>query len=677
MKLRPLGWLKRLSAALPRDGGDGHAAETATASRRVMLVGSPNVGKSVIFNHLTGRYAVVSNYPGTTVEVSRGHARVRDTLLEVLDSPGSYSLATFSEDERVTQRLLMEEPLDLVVHVADAKSLRRMLPLTIQLIEAGVPLVLDVNMIDEAERAGLTLAAAVLSQELGLPVAATAATSGEGMERLEALLDGEPPKPSDFRIEYPEPIESTAAAIASLLHGDYGITRRAVALLLLQRDQGAWASLMQLDPEALVEVERLVSEAEAERNRPLSYAIAVARHQEADRIARRALVRRPASARRSFRQLLGDLAMHPLAGIPILAAVLYFGLYLFVGRLGAGVLVDWLDGRLFGDHINPPLTAFFTRLVPWPVVAELFVGEYGVVTLGLRYAIAIVLPLVGAFFLMFALLEDSGYLPRLALLVDRIFKRIGLSGRAVIPIVLGLGCDTMATLVTRVLQTRRERIIATFLLALAIPCSAQLGVILGLLSARPVGLAIWGGVIAGVFLLSGFLAAKLLPGEAARFYLEIPPMRWPSLKNVATKTLARLKWYAAEIIPIFLAASVLIWVGQITRIFDLALAALRPAVNAIGLPDAAADAFLFGFFRRDYGAARIFDVHSGGAMSGVPLVVAMVTITLFVPCVAQFLVMVRERGVRAAAAVGAIILPFAFGAGYLLNLILTTLHVQI
>ncbi len=298
------------------------------------------------------------------------------------------------------------------------------------------------------------------------------------------------------------------------------------------------------------------------------------------------------------------------------------------------------------------------------------------ITLGLRYALAIVLPLVGAFFLMFALLEDSGYLPRLALLVDRLFKRIGLSGRAVIPIVLGLGCDTMATLVTRVLETRRERVIATFLLALAIPCSAQLGVILGLLSASPVGLAVWAGVVGGVFLLSGFLAAKLLPGEAARFYLEIPPMRWPSLRNVLGKTWARLRWYAAEIIPIFVLASVLIWIGQLTRIFDAAIAALRPAVNLIGLPDAAADAFLFGFFRRDYGAARIFDVHSAGAVSGVPLVVAMVTITLFVPCIAQFLVMARERGVKAAVAVGAIILPFAFGVGYLLNLVLTGLQVR-
>ncbi len=673
MSVRPLEWLKKMVAALLRRGSDGRPV--ATASRRMMLVGSPNVGKSVIFNHLTGRYAVVSNYPGTTVEVSRGHARIGEALLEVLDSPGSYSLAAFSEDGRVTQTLLMEEPLDLVVQVADAKSLRRMLPLTFQLIEAGVPLVLDVNMIDEAERAGLTLGAAALAEDLGLPVAATAATSGQGMDELEALLGGEPPKPSSFRVEYPEPIESAAAEIANLLHGDYGIAPRAVALLLLQRDQSGWEKVTQCDPEAVVEIERLVSQ--VERSRPPSYDISVARHQAAGGIVRRALVRRPTASRRSLRRLLGDLAMHPLAGIPMLAAVLYFGLYLFVGRVGAGVLVDWLDGGLFGEYVNPPAEAFFNRLLPWPVAAELFVGEYGVITLGLRYAIAIVLPLVGAFFLMFALLEDSGYLPRLALLVDRIFKRIGLSGRAVIPIVLGFGCDTMATLVTRVLETRRERVIATFLLALAIPCSAQLGVILGLLSGHPLGLAIWGGVVAGVFLLSGFLAAKLLPGQAARFYLEIPPMRWPSLKNVTAKTSARLKWYAAEVIPIFLAASVVIWIGQVTRVFQLALSALRPAVNLIGLPDGAAEAFLFGFFRRDYGAARIFDVHSGGAVSGVPLVVAMVTITLFVPCVAQFLVMVRERGARTAAAVAAIILPFAFAIGYLLNLALITLRVQV
>jgi ferrous iron transport protein B len=286
-----------------------------------------------------------------------------------------------------------------------------------------------------------------------------------------------------------------------------------------------------------------------------------------------------------------------------------------------------------------------------------------------------VLPLVGAFFLMFAVMEDSGYLPRLALLVDRVFKRLGLSGRAVIPIVLGLGCDTMATLVTRVLDTRRQRVIATFLLALAVPCSAQLGVIIGLLSRHPMGMAIWGGVVLGVFLLSGFLAARLLPGEEARFYLEIPPMRWPSLRNVVLKTFARVRWYAAEVIPLFLLASVVIWIGELTHLFRLAVAALRPAVNLIGLPDQAAEAFLFGFFRRDYGAAGLYDLRH--AMNGLQLLVATTTMTIFVPCIAQFSVTLKERGWKTALAITAFIFPFAFLVGGLLNGLLTALGVTL
>ena len=304
-------------------------------------------------------------------------------------------------------------------------------------------------------------------------------------------------------------------------------------------------------------------------------------------------------------------------------------------------------------------------------------GYTGGNNVGMRYALAIILPLVAIFFLVFAMLEDSGYLPRLALLVDRLFKRIGLSGRAVIPFVLGLGCDTMATVVTRMLATRRERIIATFLLALAIPCSAQLGVILGLLSGHPLGLVIWAAVVFGVFLVSGFAASRILPGENARFYLEIPPLRLPSARNVALKTYVRLKWYAAEVIPLFLLVSVVIWLGELTHVFPVLVAALRPFVHVLGLPNEAADAFVFGFLRRDYGAARIFDASAQGVLSGRSMLVAMVTLTLFVPCLAQFMVMQKERGLRAALAVAAIIVPLAFTAGFLLDLVLSSLRVQI
>ncbi|UCC69802.1 MAG: ferrous iron transport protein B [Armatimonadota bacterium] len=659
-------------------GCEGCRLVSPAESRRLTLFGSPNVGKSVIFNQLTGVYTVISNYPGTTVEVARGQARIGEMLLEVVDSPGAYSLTPFSEEERVARDLLLDEPADLVLHVMDAKNLRRSLPLTLQLIEAGVPVALDVNIIDEATRAGFRVDTETLSTDLGVRVVATAAASGVGMDKLRTLLTEEAPRPAHSLVDYPKPIESAISGITARLRGDYGFARRAVALLLLQREQGMWDRVRRTDAEAVGELEQIVRETEAKNNQPLAFPISVARQQAAARITNRVLRSESRRIRPSFSELLGRLTIHPLAGIPVLAAVLYFGLYLFVGRVGAGVVVDFLEQSVFESYVNPAATGFVERLLPSPTWSSLFVGEYGLITLGLRYALAIVLPLVGAFFLMFAVLEDSGYLPRLALLIDRLFKRIGLSGRAVIPIVLGFGCDTMATLVTRVLETRRERLIATFLLALAIPCSAQLGVILGLLSGHPVGLAIWGGVVLAVFFLSGLLAARLLPGEAARFYLEIPPIRWPSLRNVVTKTLARLRWYTAEVIPLFLLASVVIWIGEMTRLFQLALAALRPAVNLIGLPDSAAEAFLFGFFRRDYGAARIFDVaNSPDAISGVPLVVAMVTITLFVPCVAQFLVMVRERGWRTGAGVAAVILPFALGVGFVLNLVLTNLGVQI
>jgi len=259
---------------------------------------------------------------------------------------------------------------------------------------------------------------------------------------------------------------------------------------------------------------------------------------------------------------------------------------------------------------------------------ELVGGEYGILTLGVRYAVAIVLPIVGTYFLAFSAIEDSGYLPRLAMLIDRVFKKIGLNGRAVIPMVLGFGCDTMATIVTRTLETRRERIISTLLLSLAIPCSAQLGVMLALLGPHPELAAVWVLVVLGVFLLVGYLAARLMPGERPTFYMELPPLRLPTLRNVLVKTYTRMEWYLREVIPLFIVASVLIWLGKVSGLFDLALAGLRPVMGYLGLPQEAAVAFLFGFFRRDYGAAGLYDLRQ--ALTPGQLLVAITTMTLFI-----------------------------------------------
>jgi ferrous iron transport protein B len=260
--------------------------------------------------------------------------------------------------------------------------------------------------------------------------------------------------------------------------------------------------------------------------------------------------------------------LRPVTGVPILLGILYFGLYQFVGVFGAGTLVNFLENVVFGRYIIPPVEAFIRWAVPSALWQSLFIGDYGIFTLGVRYAVAIILPIVGTFFLFFSLAEDTGYFPRLAMLVDRVFKRIGLNGRAVIPMVLGFGCDTMATMTTRILETRRERMIATFLLALAVPCSAQLGVIIALLAKEPTALGVWALVEVLVFLLVGWLTAKLMPGAKPSFYMELPPLRLPKWNNVLAKTMARMQWYLLEIFPIFILASLLIWLGRLTGAFQ-------------------------------------------------------------------------------------------------------------
>jgi ferrous iron transport protein B len=254
--------------------------------------------------------------------------------------------------------------------------------------------------------------------------------------------------------------------------------------------------------------------------------------------------------------------------------------------------------------------------------------------------------------------------------VDRLFKSIGLTGRAVIPIVLGFGCDTMATMVTRTLETVRERVIATLLLALAIPCSAQLGVIIALLAKAPGALLVWSVCLLLIFLLVGLLAAKVLPGETPMFYMEIPPMRAPQLSNVFTKTYTRMQWYFMEILPLFVIASVLLWLGKITNFFEKMVNAMTPVMGALGLPRETAISFIFGFFRRDYGAAGLYDLQTKGILNPRQLTVAAVTLTLFIPCVAQFLIMKKERGWGVALSIGIFVSTFAFGSGYLLNQVL-------
>ena len=570
---------------------------------RIALVGNPNVGKSVFFGWLTGRYATVSNYPGTTVSITRGRALIGAEVCDVIDTPGVNTLeGLLSEDEQITRRLLTEGGAELVVQIADARNLRRALQLTSQLADVGLPTVLALNMLDEARARGVCIDTEELSRQLGIPIVEAVAIEGRGINELRSALPD--------------------AAVPRASGSD-------------AREHTAWADSM------------------AARYRRIT----------------------PVSLGR-VQEWLGRAVRQPLTGLPILALVLYVT-YVFVGVFGAQTLVGALEEGLFEGYVNPAAAAL-AGYIPSQLVRDFLVGNYGLISMGLTYAIAIVLPVVTTFFLVFGFLEDSGYIPRLAIFSDHLFRAMGLNGKAVLPMVLGLGCDTMATMTTRILGTPKERLIAITLLALGVPCSAQLATIMGILGGISVAalLTLFAVVVAQMVLV-GFLAARALPGERSEFVLELPPIRLPRLKNLATKTVLRVRWYLGEAVPLFLAGTALLFVLDRTGALALITSAARPVVTgALGLPVESAEVFVMGFLRRDYGAAGLFKLANNGSLSGVQSVVALTVMTLFVPCVANLLMIIRERGLKTGLAILAAVTVIALGTGAGLHFALSVLHVS-
>ncbi|HEY7509941.1 MAG TPA: ferrous iron transport protein B [Vicinamibacteria bacterium] len=639
----------------------------------VVLFGNPNVGKSALFGALTGTYVTVSNYPGTTVEVARGAAPIGGEKVALVDTPGTASFLPSSEDERVARDLLLEEPPAAAVLVADAKNLERALLLAVELAEIGLPFALCLNMVDEAEARGLAVDAAALAARLGVDVVPTVAVRRRGTARLLSALAQARPAALDVR--YPAEVERGIAAIAALLP-PAAISARALATMVLCGDDtlAPWLRA-RLDTAALARLDDVREDVRRALGGDAAAAVQQARRRTASRLAREALRPRTApSAPRRTADRLERLSTHRVLGLPLLAAVLYLT-YLFVGVLGAGTLVDLLEERLFGGVINPAVTALAQAFLPWAAARDLVVGPYGLVTMGLTYALALVLPIVGTFFLAFGALEDSGYLPRLAVMVNRVFRKMGLNGKAVLPMVLGLGCDTMATLTTRILETRKERVIVTLLLALGVPCSAQLAVVLGLLGPLPAAaLWIWAGVVGGVIVLVGRLAARVVPGHGSDFVLELPPLRLPRLGNILLKTAARVEWYLKEAVPLFLLGTLILFVADRLRLLGVLERVGEPVVTrALGLPPETASAFLIGFLRRDFGAAGLYRLAQEGRLDAVQVLVAAVTITLFLPCVANFFMIAKERGWRTAWTVAAVITPLAVAVGAALNAALRAL----
>jgi ferrous iron transport protein B len=742
-------------------------AETARASKKVVLVGNPNVGKSVIFRILTGNYVLVSNFPGTTVEVSRGKMQLGGITYEVVDTPGVNSLVPQSEDERVACEILLREKPDVIIQVADAKNLRRTLLIASQLAEFGAPMILVLNMIDEAEERGIIIDSQGLSEFFSIPIVETIAIYSKGKKQLlSAIQNASKPKkiaefyPKEKIVQLFETLPSPPLlSVEWVAEGERDLIRTTVELLGAESS----AALKKIRDGQAAGYSSLAKEIGEARGRLLDRLVELYKKKRRGRFLHEAgggkkvwlgllacgvilfawneagallrfqtpftLMLRWLAARyggesgsllnsvllgvnssgrfeygiipeaihslmfivpiivplgvllsrsRSFAYEFGIYSRKASTGLPILSIVLLL-LYEFVGYTGAQTFVGLLEKALFGQHVIP----FLHRLIPAGFFAELMIGKYGLISMGLTYAIGIVLPVVGTFFIAFGLLEDSGYLPRLSILSDRLMRIIGLNGKAILPMVLGFGCGTMATMSTRILSSKKERFIAIFLLALGIPCSAQLGVMLGMaagFSQKAMLLVV--GVVLSQLLLVGFLSSRLLRGRPSEFIFEIPPIRMPQMKNVLLKTGYRIQWYLKEAVPLFLVGTLVLFALDNLNLMGRSLLSwveksLEPIVSGLlHLPVESAGIFLLGFLRRDYGAAGFYDLARRGLLDGQQIVVSMVVITLFVPCLASFLMIVKEQGAKKALAIAGFIVPFAISVGAVVSWILRTLNVQ-
>jgi ferrous iron transport protein B len=594
-------------AAIEVDAAHCHGPASTparTGTETVVLAGNPNVGKSVVFNALTGTYVDVSNFPGTTVELTRGRLGDRD----VVDTPGVYGVSSFNDEERVARDVILSG--DIVVNVVDAVHLERDLFLTLQLIDMGKAMVVAMNMADEARRRGVAVDRDLLEDLLGVPVIETVAVEGKGFDDLRESLDRARPGHAD-----PE-LDTDIVVMASR------VGSRAEAMMVLEGDD--------------VVSERHGIDPGTQRDE-----IYLRRRSRVNDITGHVV--RATTTGASFSAKLSAAMMNPLTGVPMLLLLLY-GMYVVLGQWIAGGLVGFIEGTLMNGYWVP-----FVQHAVGAVFAQgsamytILVGEFGVLTMTPTYLLGVILPLVTGFYLLLALLEDSGYLPRIAALADRSLTSLGLNGRAVIPLILGLGCVTMGTLTTRILGSRRERFIATTLMAIAVPCSAQIAVITALITRTgPAYAFAYLLILVGIFVAVGTVLNRLTPGVSTDLLIDLPSLRVPRLDNVVRKTGVKVWHFMKEVSVFFLVGAVLISILEVTGVLAWIVQVAKPlTVGWLGLPPQAATAFVMGFVRRDFGAAGFFTMN----LSDPQLLVAMVTITLFVPCIASAMVILKERGV--------------------------------
>jgi ferrous iron transport protein B len=567
---------------------------------KILLMGNPNVGKSVIFSRLTGVRVISSNYPGTTVGFTRGYMKVCNEPAEVIDVPGTYTLEPTCEAEEVAAEMLNDG--DVVVNVIDATNLERNLYLTLQLLEKGIPLVVALNLWDDTKHRGITIDVEKLETILGVPVIPTSALTGQGIRDLVKSI----PKASS-------PDNSS----------------------------------MTLD-ERWIRVGNIIDQ-----------------------------VQRITHRHHRWYERLEDASVKPKTGAFIAAIVLAASF--FVIRFIGENLINYVLDPLFNTLWTPVLmklsalmggSGFLHDVVVGKIISgEInYVESFGLLSSGLYVPFAMVLPYIVSFYFVLGLLEDVGYLPRLAVLLDTAMHRLGLHGYAIVPTMLGFGCNVPAVMATRVLESKRERFIAATLVCIAIPCASAQAMIFGLVGK-------YGGeyvalVYATLFLvwiILGTILNRLLKGMSPELLIEIPPYRFPSWQTTFQKLGMRIRGFLVEAIPIILAAVLVINMLFFIGVFDYIANAAAPVITGIlGLPKESVTAMVIGFIRKDAALGML----ALSTLTAKQMVIGSVVLTMFFPCIATFVVLLRELGLKDFLKSATIMISSALIAGGLLNIIL-------
>lgn len=606
-----------------------------------ILVGNPNVGKSVIFGALTGMYVEVSNYPGTTVDISQG--KMKDA--NIIDTPGVYGIGDFNEEEIVARDILLKH--DKVINVVSAVSLERDLFLTQQLIDMGYPIIIALNQMDEAESKGIKIDVNKLKQSLGVEIYPVIATKKIGIETLKDNLKTIRKGNRIPEIEkLKDPLKTTILTEPEMLLGVEGDS------LIIDKFS---------DIDIKIDKEKV-------------YTI---RREHVNNIIEECVSETTVGTNLSTK--IGRWLLNPIVGL-LAAMFVLFALYQIIGVFVAGTIVGFTEELVTNSYV-PWMKGIVQSLFKTEWLVEILAGEFGVLTMTVQYIFGVLLPLVIGFFIFFAILEDSGYMPRLAVLCDKFLNYLGLNGKAIIPLILGFGCVTMAVISSRILTSNRERIIAIAILALTVPCSAQVAIIIALLAATatPWAWFVYLITLLSVMLIVSFLLNKFLPGKSPGLILDLPPMRIPNIKNVLSKALQKAWLFLLEATPLFAIGTLILGILSVTGGLEKVHEFLTPlVVNFLDLPKDASNIFMMGLIRRDFGATGLASMAGLGStasiLTPIQIVVSLIVITLFVPCIATIMVIFKERGLFETILLWVFSMVIAFLTGglvsYILNLIM-------